>query len=329
MLNHEYPKTDDVGARIDQLITFTHAARDAGYHSLFGLQHYLSSLATVQVLPLLARLIPESGTMRLGTGVYLATFEHPVQLAENFASLDRLSAGRLILGLGAGYRKPEFKAFGIDRMSRWERLAETVELLDELWLGAPVTHRGRFYSVDEEAVSILPEQRPRPPIWIGANGEQTIRRAARIGDAWLAPPNVKMRWAQGHLEFFRDELERTGKSFNGGREFPIIREMYIGDTDSSAIAEAEPYIRREYAEYSNPAYGVDVRLWRTMFDEFLQKSFLFGSADTIAERLREFEGAGFNHFIFRTSWSGMPFELALRNIERFAAEVMPRFEDQT
>ena len=325
MLNHEYPKSDDVAERIEQLITFARAARDAGFDSLFGLQHYLSSLATIQVLPLLARLIPESGNMRLGTGVYLATFEHPIQLAENFATLDRLSGGRLILGVGAGYRKPEFRAFGIERATRWQRLAETIELLTKLWRGEVVTHRGRFYTVEREAISIVPEQHPRPPIWIGANAESTIRRAAEIGDAWIAPPNVKMNWAKGHLEFFLDQLARIDVESSTDREHPIIREMYISDSDQAAISEAEPYIRAEYAEYSNPDYGKDVQLWRTMFDDFLEKSFLFGSADTIADKLTEFASAGFNHFVFRTSWSGMPFEMALRNIERFGAEVMPRF----
>src|SRR5438094_5591504 len=106
-LNHEFDKSDDLGERIDQLIAYTHAARDLGYDSVLGMHHYLSSLATVQPLPLLARLIPESGDMRLGMGIYLA-YEHPLLLAENFASLDQLSDGRLILGLGAGYRQNEF-----------------------------------------------------------------------------------------------------------------------------------------------------------------------------------------------------------------------------
>jgi alkanesulfonate monooxygenase SsuD/methylene tetrahydromethanopterin reductase-like flavin-dependent oxidoreductase (luciferase family) len=91
-LNHEYPKTDDLGRRIDELVTLCHAARDAGMDSIIGMHHYLSSLATLQPLPLLARLIPETGDMRLGMGIYLA-YEHPVLLAENFATLDQLSGG--------------------------------------------------------------------------------------------------------------------------------------------------------------------------------------------------------------------------------------------
>src|SRR5690242_12801361 len=127
-LNHEYSKTDDLGGRVEELIQYCHTARDLGLDSIFGMHHYLSSLATLGPMPLLARLIPETGDMRLGTGIYLA-YEHPVLLAENFATLDQLSGGRLILGLGAGYRANEFDALGIDRTTRVSRMFEAVELL--------------------------------------------------------------------------------------------------------------------------------------------------------------------------------------------------------
>ena len=325
LLNHEYPKTDDLGQRIDELIEMTHAARDSGYDFLFGMHHYLSSLATIQAVPLLARLIPESGSMRLGTGVYLATYEHPVHVAETWASLDQLSGGRFILGAGAGYRKNEFAAFGLDRSRRWSRMSEHLELLKLFWSGEEVNFHGEHFTIDGERCSILPAQETLP-IWIGANAEKTIRRAAHLGDAWIAPPNVKTRWVKGHLAYFKDELEQMGVDLEG-RELPLIREMYIGDTDASASAEAEPFIRGEYAEYSSPEYGQDVQLWRTMFDEFLEKAFLFGSADTISDKLADFADAGFNVFIFRVSWSGMPFELALENIRRFGVEVIPRFQE--
>src|SRR5581483_11542037 len=114
---------------------------------------------------------------------------------------------------------------------------------------------GRYYAVQGEASSIVPRQQPRPPIWLGANGEKGVRRVARAADAWIAPPNVKTRWVKGHLGFFIDELERQGIEAEG-REYPLIRELYIGDDDASAAAEVSEYLRDEYAEYS--AYGDEV-----------------------------------------------------------------------
>lgn len=325
LLNHEYKKGDDLGRRADDLVAMTHLARDSGYKLLFGMHHLLSSLATFQAVPLLARLIPESGDMRLGTGVYLSNLEHPVHIAETWASLDQLSRGRVIMGVGAGYRKNEFRVLGIDRKRRWSRMEEHIELVKLLWSGEPVDFHGEHFTIEGEACSIVPAQKPLP-IWIGANAEGTVRKAARLGDAWIAPPNVKKRWAIGHLGYFLDELDRLGVE-REGREYPLIRELYVSDTDASAEAEASDYIRAEYEEYSNPEYGEDVQLWRSMFDEFREKAFLFGSPDTVADQLREYVDAGFNRFIFRVSWGQMPFELAMQNIKRFAEEVIPRFQE--
>ena len=146
-LNHEYEKGDDLQLRMDELIAQTECARDCGYSQLNGLHHYLSSLATFQPLPLLSRLVPHSGDMKLGIGVYL-TLESPVQMAENFATLDQMSGGRLVLGLGGGYRPNEFAAFGIDRPSRWSRCLETVEVVRKLWSGEEVNHRGRHFTIE-------------------------------------------------------------------------------------------------------------------------------------------------------------------------------------
>jgi Coenzyme F420-dependent N5,N10-methylene tetrahydromethanopterin reductase and related flavin-dependent oxidoreductases len=137
LLNHEYKKGEDLGKRADDLVAMTHLARDSGYKLLFGMHHLLSSLATFQALPLARPLIPESGDMRLGTGVYLSNLEHPIHIAETWASLDQLSKGRVILGAGAGYRKNEFRVLGIDRKRRWSRMVEHVELLE-----APLDGRG-------------------------------------------------------------------------------------------------------------------------------------------------------------------------------------------
>ena len=324
-LNHEYDKTDDLQRRIEELLTYARTARDLGYDSIFGMHHYLSSLATVQPLPLLARLIPESGDMRLGIGIYLA-YEHPVILAENFATIDQLSGGRLVLGLGAGYRQNEFDAMGMDRETRVSRMLEGVEVVKRLWTGEPVHHRGACFTIDGEAASIVPLQQPRPPIWLGANGEKGVRRVARVADAWIAPPNVKARWAKGHLQYFKDELERQGID-PAVREYPLIRELYIGDSDASAAAEVSDYLRREYTSYS--VYGDEVAYWRTMFDDLLAKAFLIGSPETVAAKLADFAEAGFNHFLFRVSWAGMPADQALTTIERLATEVMPRLQRAT
>lgn len=319
MLNHQFLRTDDVGRRLGELVQFTEEARDGGFSSVFVHHHYLAELATPQPLPLLARLVPSSGDMQLGVGVYLVPFEHPIQLAENFATLDRLSSGRVILGVGAGYRDDEFDSFGVDRTTRGARLVETLELVTKLWTGEPVKHDGQFFHVAGRSISVAPVQQPRPPIWIGASNEKTIRRAARIGDAWLPSPNVKPKFAMGNLAMFQDELQAQGID-PVGREYPLVRELYIADSDQAALDEAERYIRGEYL-----AFAEFDEVYARNYEDWLRKAFLFGSADTIADHLAELSDGGFNHIIFRTNWPGMPAEMTVQTIRRFAADVMPRF----
>ena len=115
------------------------------------------------------------------------------------------------------------------------------------------------------------------------------------------------------------ELEDKGID-PAGREFPLLRELYIADTDEAAYEQAEEYIRGEYLAFAefDPVY-------RQHYEDMSRKAFLFGSPDTVAERIAELAAGGFNHLIFRTNWPGMPAEMARSTVERFAAEVLPRF----
>jgi alkanesulfonate monooxygenase SsuD/methylene tetrahydromethanopterin reductase-like flavin-dependent oxidoreductase (luciferase family) len=320
MLNHQYRRDEDLLARIEEGVQTTELLRDLGYDMLLSHHHFLANLQTPQALPILAHLVPFSGSMRLGIGVYIATLEHPVALAEHFATLDQISGGRLIWGVGAGYREDEFNSFGIDLKTRLSRFYEAIDLVSRLWTGEPVTHHGKHFDIEAQTISVRPRQRPRPPIWIGANGPKTIVRAAGHGDAWLASPHLKFKWCNGNLAAFKAEQERLGVDA-AGQEYPIVRELYIADTDELARAEVEPYIGTEYEAFSNydPIY-------RDHYDEMWQKSFLIGSPDTVAERIASLAQAGWNAFVFRTDWAGMPVESVRRTIVRFAEEVMPQFK---
>ena len=319
MHNHQYLAGEDVGRRIEEGVEQTEIMRDLGYDLLFSHHHYLANLQTPQPVPILAHLVPYSGSMRLGIGVYIATLEHPVQLAETFATLDQISGGRVVLGVGAGYREDEFSTFGIDIKTRLSRFYETLELVRRFWSGERVTFEGRHFTVHNQAISLLPRQRPRPQIWIGANGPKTILGAARHGDAWLGSPNVKFRWANGNLAAYTAELERLGID-PSGREYPIVRELYIGDSDAAARAELEPYISNEYRAFST--YD---EIYDAYYNEMWDKAFLIGSPETVAVRLEMLMEGGWNSFIFRCSWPGMPHEMTVRTIRRFAQEIMPRF----
>lgn len=320
LLDHQYARDEDVAGSVASLVDYVEALRDLGFDSVFGIHHYLSGLRTLQPMSLLSRLVDRSGEMQLGTGILILPLLHPVHVAEEVATLDQLSGGRFVLGIGSGYRKEEFEAFGLKRSDRTARLVESLEVMTKLWTGEPVTHDGEHFQLEDASLSMLPAQRPHPPIWIGANSPEGIARAARLGHPWFAPANVKRNWAVGNLQTYREELVAAGFA-DEGRTYPIQRDLCIADSREEAFALVEPYVRASYGAYSK--YGMDY--FDEMFEEFKEKSFFFGTADDVAARIEDFARAGFNHFVFRTQWLGCPPSVSLGIAQRFAHEVMPRF----
>lgn len=319
LLDHQFPRAERLADHLDALIEITELARDLEFDGVFGIHHFLAELRTPQPFPLLARLIPHSGTMDLGTSVYVATLSNPVQIAEELATLDQLSRGRLIFGTGVGYREEEFESFGIPRSTRGSRFVESLQVIRGLWSNSPFTFQGKHFMVNSQRSSVGPYDERHIPFWIGANAPETITRAARIGDAWIASPNVKERWAIGNLEAFltEKELVSPGSSYESRR--PICRELLIADSDKEAKELAERFLKEEYIAYSK----YDLDHFVEMFDDLMNKSFLVGSPTTIAAKMRPLVAGGFDYFIFRFFWSGMPYSIAKESLRRFSTEVVP------
>ena len=320
LLDHQYAPGTPLAPRFGQLVELVQHARDLGYDSIFGIHHYLSSLSTPQPLPLLSRLIDHSGSMSLGTGILLLPLVHPVHWAEEIATIDQLSGGRFVLGVGTGYRDDEFASFGVRRSRRVGRMVESLAVLQKLWTGEKVTHEGEHFSLDGVRCSVLPVQRPHPPIWIGANSPRGIQRAARLGHSWFAPANVKRNWAVGNLGLYLDELAAAGFS-REGRQLPIQRDLCVADSKEEAMALVGPYVKQSYQEYVQ--YGMDY--FETLWDEIVDRALFFGSPDDVAARVADFAAAGYDHFVFKVQWLNCPHEISMGILQRFATEVMPRF----
>jgi len=323
LLDHQYPRGTELAPKFGQLIELVQHVRDLGFDSVFGIHHYLSSLSTPQPLPLLSRLIDHSGTMSLGTGILVLPLGHPVHWAEEIATIDQLSGGRFILGAGTGYRDDEFDSFGVDRSRRVSRMVESLDIMRQLWTGEPVTHSGRHFRLEGVRCSVVPAQ-AEIPVWIGANAPRGIERAAKLGYSWLAPANVKRNWAVGNLGLYRETLVDAGFS-EQARELPIQRDLCIADSKEEAMALAGPFIKHSYQEYVQ--YGMDY--FETLWDEIVDRALFFGSPDDIADKITDFAAAGYDHFVFKVQWLGLPHETSMRIVERFANEVMPRFAGAT
>ncbi len=324
LASHQYPFEEDLRGRLAELFELVEYAAERGFASVWTINHFISNLATPQPISMMASLIDRSGDMQIGSGILLLPMFHPVHVAEEFATLDQLSGGRVALGVAAGYRDHEFAAFGIDPATRFARMDESIRVIRALWSGEPVDFHGRHYNLDDVRCGIRPFQAGGPPIYVGAGSRLAVRRAARLGDAWYAPGNSpKPTYLPKHVDIYNEALAEYGRT-QLVTDRPVGVELYCAPTTERAIDEALPYARREYYTYAEyPA----LRWQRERFDELVAGTLLLGSPELLRERIAALAAYGFNHLIFRPWWLGMPHELAMRSIALFADEVMPAFAD--
>src|SRR6185437_11479902 len=239
----------DLGPELANLIEQTRMAKASGLASIMVGQHFLSSpLQMFQAMPLLARLAAEAEGMRLGPGLLLLPLLNPVIVAEETATLDWLTGGNAIIGLGLGYRREEFDSIGVPFKERVPRFVEGVELIRKLWRDDTVEHRGRFHTVSGVQASLKPRRPGGPPIWMAGDVEAAVKRAATLADAWMPSPMVT-----------EDEVGRLGRLFRETRaaaglppaaEFPVIRECHVANGTGNALDEVREPLSFKYEAYA-------------------------------------------------------------------------------
>ena len=319
---------DDPAARWEEHLEQVRLIRDLGFHSVWCGQHYLTEdVWMMQTWPSLAQVAAHAGEMTVGAGILLLALQNPVDAAEQAATLDAMTRGRFVLGVGLGYREPEYRAFGLGKPHRVKAFEEKLEALARLLEGERVDYEGEVVRLEDVQLSLRPIQKPRPPIWIAANGDGAVRRAARMGEAWFLNPHARFDTLKRQMEMFRAEREAAGRGAPGAT--PIIKEMFIGADRESAFRECAPYLAVKYDAYVK--WGQSEALPRSdtlrmPLDELRSDRFLIGSAEDVAEDVRRHrDELGVDHMAFRVQWPGMPQALVLRTLERFAREVMPEF----
>jgi alkanesulfonate monooxygenase SsuD/methylene tetrahydromethanopterin reductase-like flavin-dependent oxidoreductase (luciferase family) len=318
---------DEPGAeRIAELIEQVKLARDLGFDSISASQHYLAApFQYFQPIPLLARIAAESGEMTLITNILLLPLYNPVDLAEQLATLDIICDGRLVCGVGLGYRDVEYTVFGVERASRVSRFEEALTLLTRLWTEDEVSCEGEHFRLDRARMTLKPVQRPRPPIWIAASSTAGIKRAARLGDAWTIAGHATLATLKQQVQFYRDTLQALGKPFP--EDFPLSKELFIAPDRRTALREAQPYLEAKYRAYSQ--WGQDRELPATEtfavpFETLVQDRFILGDPDDCIRQIRTHqEQLGVTHMKLRVHWPGMPHELVMRTIRLLGEKVLP------
>lgn len=284
---------------------------------------YMPSLLVVS-----AALAAVTTRIRIGTGVILAPLHHPVRLAEDAATVDQISKGRLVLGLGLGWIPVEFEGLGADVRKRGKAMEEILQILPQAWSGEPFQHAGEVYSLPRVAVRPTP---PGPiPILIGGGAEAAIRRAARLADGIFSNANIEDFIRQ--LDWLRDECERIGRDPAELRvhHYSVMLPAESEDEGWSRYGRHAWQMTWKYTDMEASAIRSGTPPEAPPFTEELRaklsrRSFLVGPSERIVETLSEVrERAGVPvEFTARSYFSTLDYSDQVELMERLAAEVAP------
>ena len=186
------------------LIEQVRVADQSGFHAFSMGEHYnIPALQRVHQIPALARLCAEVKHCEVGTAVMLLGLRHPVTVANELATLDVINNGRSFAAFGLGYRDEELNAFNLNKAQRFQRFVEGIEIIKKLWTEDHVSFHGKEFHIKDVTVDPKPLQKPRPPIWIAANSDAAVERAARIGDDWIIGPHSAIEELERQVSLFR------------------------------------------------------------------------------------------------------------------------------
>ncbi len=326
-LNVQQPPDVPPGQIIDEALAQTRLARDLGFDIVTAGQHFLTQpFQMVQLVPLLARVAAEAGDMRVATGILLLPLLNPVEVAENAVALDAITDGRLVLGFGLGYRAVEDAAFGLEGR-RVRVFLDKLDVVRRLLEGDVVTAEGPGYRLDEVRLAMRPVQRPRPPIWIAANNDTAVVRAARHADAWFANPHSRLAELERQFALYRQTRVDAGLPEAG--EYVLMKELYVGIDDAAAEREARPFLEPKYQAYVQWGQSEVLPETDTLDREWAELRsggrFILGGPDRCVEELQDhIDRLGLTTLICRFGWPGLPGDLVLASMRRAAEQVFPR-----
>ncbi|MEM7346663.1 MAG: LLM class flavin-dependent oxidoreductase [Chloroflexota bacterium] len=266
------------------------AASQAGLDSLFFGDHHVTSTPYYQNTPMLARALAHWHQAPAGA-LYLLPFRHPVLLAEEIATLASIVPDRFILQCALGYGEREFAAFGINSQHRPSRFEEALHIMQRLWAGETVSHQGRW-QIEGAKISPLPPEKIE--VWIGAQADSALDRAARLGDAWLASPALTLHQAQQDLKKYWGYCEKYQRR---PQVRAIRRDVYVGETQQEAEITAGTIISSGYRGFPTDAP-------------------IFGEVESVATAFQSLFEVGFTDIIIRNLVPDQ--EKALSSIARLA-----------
>jgi len=318
-------------------------AEALGFESVWPVeQHFNPDLSiTPAPLLLLAALAERTRTLRLGIAIVLLPLSHPLRVAEEIATLDVISNGRVECGVGRGSIPAHFAGFGVPQAESRDRFGEALEVIIQAWTQERVTHAGRFFNVDNLSVVPKPVQRPYPPIRGAANSVETFEYMGHLGlPIFVATPINPFAKLKETLPLYRQARKAAGHQDNGGEDVTLALPVFVGKSRAEIRRLVEPSInhylqtvaaiyRSSVARQETPAEGLPERVerfGRTTYEQACESMAIFDTPAACSERLRGVcQEFNIGRVICWFNTGGMiPHAEVMRSMELFAAEVMPQ-----
>ncbi len=306
-----------IADRYAQLLDEIVLGEELGFEAFFLAEHHFSDYGIVaSPVALLGAAAMRTSRIGLGVAVSVLPFHNPLVAAEEYATLDQLCGGRLVLGVGSGYLAHEFDGFGIGPWEKRARFDEALEVLTSAWRGEPFSYHGLYHHVTDTGIAVTPVQRPHPPLWVAIVRAEAARHVGAQGRSVMLIPYATCESVADLGPIVADH--RSGASSSGvlGGHLPEVAAALHCHVGSRA--DAEPYLDRY----------VGSRLYarRRGYDELLDAGLLLaGTPDEVAARLDRVAELGVDHVLLLANFGAMPHELVAASLTRFAHEVMPRF----
>jgi len=313
----------DSGAGFREFVENNVKAEALGYASSFVVEHHFTGFGQISAtLNLLTWVGARTKTLRLGTAVITLPWHNPVLLAEQVATMDLLSGGRIDFGIGQGYRHNEFAGFCIPMEEADQRFDECLEVMLKAWTSdRPWSHRGKYFQFDNVVVEPPTHQKPHPPLWMGAGRPQSIKRVAELGYNLLLDQFAPIEQIGERIALFKAEVEARGRRFDP---------MHVAVTRSVNVvknaAERQKALETRMAareRVHNLAQRPDGQNQSTIMTyahtlEAAEAGALYGTPDEVAAKLQRLRDVGAQYVLLNSTGG-------FETLRRFAEEIRPAF----
>ena len=313
----------DSGAGFREFVDYNVEAESLGFESTFVVEHHFTGFGQISAtLNLLTWIGARTSTLRLGTAVMTLPWHNPVLLAEQAATLDLLSNGRLDFGIGQGYRHNEFAGFCVPMEEAEARFEESLEIILKAWTAdAPWSYQGKYWQFDKVVVEPPTAQKPHPPLWMGAGRPASIKKVAAHGYNLLLDQFAPIPVIGERIALFRAEVEARGRVFDP-MSVAVTRSVNVVTTAEERAKALENRLaaRRRVDRLAQRPDGKNQASIMSYSDtlEAAEAGALYGTPDEVATRLQALRDVGAEYVLLNSA--GGP-----ASLRRFAREVRPAF----